>query len=74
MRAPASPRAAAPLNQELIRTAARSDGSPQLVYNGHPLYYYAGDGAPGEIKCQAVIEFGGGWYVIDAAGNKIATP
>ena len=74
MRAPASHQAAAPLNQELIGTATRSDGSPQLVYNGHPLYYYAGDRAPGEIKCQAVIEFGGGWYVIDAVGNKIATP
>jgi len=44
----------------------------QLTYNGHPLYYYAGDHSAGEIKCQAVSEFGGGWYVIDAQGNKIS--
>ena len=74
MSAPASPQAAAPLNHASIGTAARTDGSVQLVYNGHPLYYYAGDHAPGEIKCQAVIEFGGGWYVIDAQGNRIAAP
>jgi predicted lipoprotein with Yx(FWY)xxD motif len=62
------------LDQALIATAVRNDGSLQLTYNGHPLYYYAGDHAAGEIKCQAVVEFGGGWYVIDAKGNKISTP
>ena len=45
-----------------------------MTYNGHPLYLYAGDRAPGEIKCQAVVEFGGGWFVVDAQGNKITTP
>jgi hypothetical protein len=45
-----------------------------VVYNGHPLYYYAGDNAPGEIKCQAVVEFGGGWYVVDGNGNKVTRP
>jgi predicted lipoprotein with Yx(FWY)xxD motif len=61
------------LNQALIAVASRKDGSRQLAYNGHPLYYYVGDRSPGEIKCQAVIEFGGGWYVIDSRGNKITT-
>lgn len=61
------------LNDELIAVSQRKDGSPQLTYNGHPLYYYVGDRSPGEIKCQAVIEFGGGWYVVDTRGNKITT-
>jgi predicted lipoprotein with Yx(FWY)xxD motif len=65
---------AAELDQALITTAARKDGASQIVYNGHPLYYYAGDRAAGEIKCQAVVEFGGGWYVIDTRGNKISAP
>ena len=62
------------LSQALIATASRSDGSAQVTYNGHPLYYYIGDRAAGEIKCQAAFEYGGGWYVVDAQGNKISTP
>lgn len=62
------------LSQQLIAVATRSDGTMQVVYNGHPLYYYAGDHAAGEIKCQAVSEYGGGWYVLDAHGNEISTP
>src|SRR5713226_6740579 len=30
-----------------------------------PSLLLRGDHAPGEIKCQAVVEFGGGWYVVD---------
>ena len=59
------------LKRGLIGVSNRSDGPPQVTYNGHPLYYYVGDGSPGDIKCQAVIEFGGGWYVIDVNGDKI---
>lgn len=61
------------LSQAHIGTVARSDGSIQVSYNGHPLYYYVGDRSPGEIKCQAAIEYGGGWYVVDAHGNRITT-
>jgi predicted lipoprotein with Yx(FWY)xxD motif len=59
------------LIQSMIGVSARRDGSRQLSYNGHPLYYYVGDRSPGQILCQAVFEFGGGWYVIDPGGNKI---
>ncbi len=62
------------LEKALIATSARSDGSRQVTYNGHPLYYYVGDRSAGEIKCQAVVEFGGGWYVLDSKGNKISAP
>ncbi len=62
------------LVQGTVSTTARTGGGDQVVYAGHPLYYYAGDHAPGEIKCQAVVEFGGGWYVVDGNGNKITRP
>ena len=68
------PVAAPDLAQSLVATATRSDGSTQVTYNGHPLYYWAGDHAPGEIGCQAAIEYGGGWYVLDAQGGKISRP
>jgi predicted lipoprotein with Yx(FWY)xxD motif len=69
-----SPVAGGGLSQALIGTVARSDGAMQVTYNSHPLYLYAGDRSPGEIKCQAVVEYGGGWFVVDAQGNKITTP
>jgi predicted lipoprotein with Yx(FWY)xxD motif len=69
-----SPVAGQGLAVALVSTATRAGGALQVVYNGHPLYYYAGDHAPGEIKCQAVVEFGGGWYVVDGNGNKITRP
>ena len=62
------------LVQGSVSTTARTGGGDQVVYAGHPLYYYAGDHAEGEIKCQAVVEFGGGWYVVDGNGNKITRP
>ncbi len=61
------------LNQTSIAVSPRKNDSQQLTYNGHPLYYYVGDRNVGDIKCQAVIEFGGGWYVVDSRGNKITT-
>jgi len=68
---PVGPVAGSGLDQALVTTAARKDESRQVIYNGHPLYYYVGDRSPGEIKCQAVFEYGGGWYVLDVKGNKI---
>jgi len=68
-----TPVAGGGLTQALIATVARNDGSMQVTYNGHALYLYIGDRSPGEIKCQAIPEFGGVWYVVDAQGNKITT-
>lgn len=57
-------------NAALIGTTTRKDGTVQVTYGGHPLYYYEGDNA-GEVKCQGVVNFGGTWYVVDATGNAI---
>ena len=66
------PTAGLDLAQALTSTTTRNDGSKQVTYNGHPLYYYIGDAGPGQVNCQAVVEFGGGWYVLDGQGNKIS--
>jgi predicted lipoprotein with Yx(FWY)xxD motif len=55
----------------LIGLVRRSDGSRQLTYNGHPLYYYVGDRLPGQILCQDVEEYGGHWWVVSPAGTAV---
>jgi predicted lipoprotein with Yx(FWY)xxD motif len=55
----------------LLGTSRRSDGSSQVTYRGHPLYYYVGDREPGQVLCQDVEEYGGHWYVVSPAGAAI---
>lgn len=61
------------LNASMIGTTKRRDGSLQVTYNGHPLYYWSGDTAR-TIMCQHVKLHGGLWYVVDPSGkaNKAA--
>jgi predicted lipoprotein with Yx(FWY)xxD motif len=59
------------LNAALIGTASRSDGMPQVTYNGHPLYLFSGDQKPGETNGQGSTAFGGGWYALESDGNQV---
>jgi predicted lipoprotein with Yx(FWY)xxD motif len=47
-----------------IGTITRDDGSLQVTYNGHPLYYYSGDTAAGDSNGQGL---GGIWYIANPA-------
>jgi predicted lipoprotein with Yx(FWY)xxD motif len=60
--------AGAGLNAKLLGTTARRDGTLQVTYGGHPLYYYSGDTA-GKVMCQAANMHGGFWYVVNADGS-----
>lgn len=51
-----------------LGTITRTDGTTQVTYNGWPLYYYAGDGQPGDIAGQA---FEDSWFVVSTTGEKI---
>jgi predicted lipoprotein with Yx(FWY)xxD motif len=42
-----------------IGTITGTDGSLQVTYNGMPLYYFAGDASPGDVKGQGI---GGVWF------------
>jgi predicted lipoprotein with Yx(FWY)xxD motif len=64
-------RAGAGARTRLIGLTRRSDGSRQLTYNGHPLYYYVGDRLPGQILCQDVEEYGGHWWIVSPAGKAV---
>ena len=54
-----------------LSTITRSDGSTQATYDGHPLYTYAGDTAPGQAKGNGLNVSGGLWYEMTVSG---ATP
>jgi predicted lipoprotein with Yx(FWY)xxD motif len=54
-----------------LGTTKRSDGKSQVTYGGHPLYYYAEDTKPGQMKGQGSKQFGAEWYVVGPAGKKV---
>jgi predicted lipoprotein with Yx(FWY)xxD motif len=56
------------INATLISTFARGDGGMQAEYDGHPLYYYSGDKAPGDIKGHGV---GNVWHVLSPRGSPM---
>jgi len=66
-----TPQAGSGVSQALLGTIKRSDGTTQITYNGHPLYYFAGDTGTGEDHGQGSKAFGAGWYVVNASGAKI---
>ena len=51
-----------------IATIARTDGSIQVTYAGHPLYTYIGDTAPGQASGNDINLNGGLWHEVPAAG------
>lgn len=65
--------AMATIDPNLVGTVARADGTTQVTYQGHPLYYFVGDEEPGEVNCQAIENFGGTWYVIAPSGEIVKT-
>jgi predicted lipoprotein with Yx(FWY)xxD motif len=58
-------------NASMVSTTARSDGIPQITYNGHPLYLYVGDRKAGDTNGQGVNAFGGGWFALTPPGTQI---
>jgi len=55
-----------------LGTTHRKDGTSEVTYHGHPLYYYAGDGnKPGQTTGQDINQFGAKWYVVSRAGSKV---
>jgi predicted lipoprotein with Yx(FWY)xxD motif len=50
-----------------LATITRSDGSKQSTYNGHPLYTYTADTAPGQANGNGINVNGGVWHEITAS-------
>lgn len=56
-----------------LGTTTRSDGSRQVTYHGHPLYYFAGDTAAGMTNGQGSDAFGAKWWLVTPSGTAITS-
>jgi predicted lipoprotein with Yx(FWY)xxD motif len=71
VRAAGKPTVGSGLTAAKVSTITRTDGRPQVVYNGHPLYTYTADQQPGDTNGQGVTAFGAPWYALTAAGAMV---
>ena len=56
------------INESLLGTVERRDGTQQATYNNLPLYHFSGDKKPGDVNGQGL---GDVWWVLDAKGTPI---
>jgi len=54
-----------------LGTTMRSDGTEQVTYKGHPLYFYDDDKDSGDAYGQGSKAFGASWYVLKPNGSKV---
>jgi predicted lipoprotein with Yx(FWY)xxD motif len=54
-----------------LGSITRSDGTKQVTYEGHPLYYFAGDTSPGQTNGQGSDGFGAKWWLVSPNGTMI---
>ncbi|MGH8912521.1 MAG: COG4315 family predicted lipoprotein, partial [Acidimicrobiia bacterium] len=62
------PVADAGVDQALLGNAERGDGSIQVTYAGHPLYFYSGDASPGETNGHG---FNDVWFLVSPGGEAL---
>ncbi len=63
--------AATGVTMSQLGTTTRSDGVKQVTYDGHPLYYFAGDTSKGSFTGQGSTEFGAKWWLVAPTGAAI---
>jgi predicted lipoprotein with Yx(FWY)xxD motif len=71
VRATGNPTSGSGLTGSMVSTTARTDGKPQVTYNGHPLYRYEGDHKAGDTNGQGLNAFGAPWYAVSSGGNEV---
>jgi predicted lipoprotein with Yx(FWY)xxD motif len=66
-----SPKAGSDVKASLLGTIKRSDGTTQVTYNRHPLYYFSDDSGAGQQNGQGVDAFGAVWFAVAPAGDAV---
>jgi predicted lipoprotein with Yx(FWY)xxD motif len=54
-----------------LGTITRTDGTRQVTYKGHPLYFFIKDKDNGDAYGQGAKAFGASWYVLAPSGSKV---
>ena len=67
----AKPKAGSGVQASLLGTTKRADGSLEVTYAGHPLYYFAGDSSPGQTTGEGNNGFGAPWWVVSPSGKAL---
>jgi predicted lipoprotein with Yx(FWY)xxD motif len=67
----ATAHAGAGVHASALGTINGAGGAKQVTYDGHPLYYYAGDSHAGSTTGQGSDSFGAKWWLVSAGGNAI---
>ncbi len=63
-------RAGTGVDPSKLMTSTRTDGSLQMTYFGHPLYYFAGDQQPGQAHGEGI---GGTFFMVNAQGQPVTS-
>jgi predicted lipoprotein with Yx(FWY)xxD motif len=66
-----APQAGRGVKASLLGSTTRRDGTTEVTYAGHPLYYFISDTKPGEVGGQGINAFGAPWYVVSPSGMQI---
>ena len=66
-----NPTAGSGVDASDLGTTMRSDGSEQVTYKGHPLYYFVADTSADSTKGQGSDGFGAKWWLIAPSGTAI---
>jgi predicted lipoprotein with Yx(FWY)xxD motif len=61
----------ATVNEDLVGTRPLPDGTQQVTYAGHDLYYFHLDENPGDTKGQNRTDGWGVWYLVGPEGTRV---
>jgi predicted lipoprotein with Yx(FWY)xxD motif len=67
-----TPKGGSGVKASLLGTIKRGDGSTQVTYDHHPLYYYSGDSGAGQQNGQGINAFGAAWFAVAPAGGAVS--
>jgi len=68
-----APKAGSGAQASLLGTTKRTDGTTEVTYAGHPLYYFLNDKKAGDTTGQGVNGFGALWWAMSPSGAAITT-
>jgi len=69
-----APQGGTGLSASKFGATTRKDGTKQVTYGGHPLYFFIEDKKPGQTKGEGSKAFGAEWYAVGANGKKVEKP